>query len=369
MSGQQRCIRGVTRREFVKGGAAAGVGVSLIGTGGFRALARKPSAGRQTEYTIAFIQGVIADNFYITMDCGARAKAAEIGGVTIETQGPERFLPDLQTPILNAVVQSRPDAIMMAPVNAEAMIAPIQAAIDAGIPVCCVDTTINSDIQLADVATDNVEGGRLAARGLAEAIGNQGKVFVVNVIPGISTTDLREQGFREEIANYPDIRYLGQEYCNDDANVAAQITAARLQSDPDLAGIFGTNLFAAQGAAAAVREQGQTGVVRIVGFDAGPVQVQDLQSGVVDLLIAQHPGDIGEIAVQLIVDYLNSGQPPQQKELVTGATLVTRDTIDQPEVARYLYVAECADYVLSNATPVAAMPSGATPAAGGTPTT
>jgi ribose transport system substrate-binding protein len=225
MSGQRGVCRRVTRREVVRSGAAAGLGVSLLGMGGARTLARRPAARAQNEYTIAFIQGVIADNFYITMDCGARAKAAEIGGVTIDTQGPERFLPDLQTPILNAVVQTRPDAIMMAPVNAQQMIAPIQAAIDAGVPVLCVDTTINSDIQLADVATDNVEGGRLAARGLAEAIGGQGKVFVVNVIPGISTTDMREQGFREEIANYPDIEYVGQEYCNDDINVAAQVTA------------------------------------------------------------------------------------------------------------------------------------------------
>ena len=355
MSRQPRLIRRVTRRDFVRSGTAAGLGVSLLGVGGMRAVARRSSARRQgNDYTIAFIQGVIADNFYITMDCGARAKAAEIGGVTIDTQGPERFDATLQTPILNAVVQSRPDAIMMAPNDRQAMIAPIQAALDAGVPVFCVDTTIDSDIQLADVATDNVEGGRLAARGLAQAIGEEGKVFVVNVIPGISTTDMREEGFREEIANYPNIEYLGQEYCNDDANVAAQITSARLQSDPDLAGIFGTNLFAAQGAAAAVREQGRTGEVKLVGFDAGPTQVQDLRSEAVDLLIAQHPGDIGEIAVQLIVDYLNSGEAPDPKELVTGATIVTRDNIDDPEVARYLYLADCADYELSNATPVPA---------------
>ena len=361
MSDQRWTVRRATRRDLVKGGALAGVGLSLVGVGGLRgnrALARRQGS----EYTIAFIQGVLNDNFYITMDCGARAKAEQIGGVTIETQGPAQFDATLQTPLLNAVVQSRPDAIMIAPNDVQAMIAPIQAAVDAGIPVFCVDTTINSDIQLVDIATDNVEGGRLAARGLAEAIGEQGKVFVVNVKPGISTTDGREAGFVEEIANYPNIEYVGREYCNDDQNIAAQVTAARLQSDPDLAGIFGTNLFAAQGAAQAVREQGKQGVVKIVGFDAGPTQVEQLRSGVVDLLIAQHPGEIGEIAVQVIVDYLNTGQPPEPKELVTGATIVTRDNIDDPEVARYLYLADCDDYVLSNATPVAATPS--TPAAG-----
>ena len=348
----------LNRRSILRAAACAGAGFTLFAPLGFRA------AARQDSFTIAFIQGVIGDNFYITMDCGARAKAEALGNITIDTQGPDRFDQTLQTPILNAVVQSAPDAIMMAPNDRQGMIAPIQAAIDAGVPVLCVDTTIDSDIQLGDVATDNVEGGRLAARGLADLIGGKGKVFVVNTIPGVSTTDQREEGFREAIeAEFPDIVYLGQEYDNDDANVAAQITAARLQSDPDLSGIFGTNLFSAQGAAAAVREQGLQGKVKLVGFDAGPTQVQDLRSEVVDILIAQHPGDIGEIAVQLLHDFLTTGEAPDPKDFVTGATIVTRDNIDDPEVARYLYVADCANYTLANALPQPAASPVATPTA------
>jgi ribose transport system substrate-binding protein len=335
--------------------------MTLFAPIGFRASARQDS------FQIAFIQGIVGDNFYTTMDCGARAKAEALGNITIDTQAPERFDQTLLTPILSAVVQTKPDAIMMAPNDRRGMIAPIQAAIDAGVPVLCVDTTIESDIQLGDIATDNLEGGRLAARGLVEAIGGAGKLFVVNVKPGISTTDMREEGFRDALANeFPDVVYLGQEYCNDDANVAAEVTSARLQSDPDLAGIFGTNLFAAHGAAAAVRQQGLQGKVKIVGFDAGPTQVQDLKTEVVDLLIAQHPGDIGEVAIQFLHDFLTTGEVPMPNELVTGATIVTRDNIEDPEVARYLYVADCADYTLTNATAEEAEVGGtpaATPAA------
>ncbi len=353
---ERRCgVRRITRRTVVQGGIALGAGITLVGSGRRAVGAR--AVRRQGGYQIAFIQGVIGDNFYITMYCGARARAEQLGA-TIDTQGPQQFDQTLQTPILNAVVQSQPDAIMMAPNDAQGMIAPIQAAIDAGIPVFLVDTTINSDIQLADVSTDNVEGGRLAARGLAEAIGGEGTVFVVNVQPGVSTTDQREQGFAEEIANYPDIEYLGQEYSNNDANRAAEIVTARLQADPDLAGICGTNLFSAQGAAAGIRQAGRQGQVQMVGFDAGPTQVEDLRSEVVDILIAQHPGEIGETAVQLIVDYLETGDLPDPAQITTGTTIVTRDNIDDPEVARYLYVADCADYVSAQGTPVA----GATPA-------
>src|ERR671913_739946 len=258
MNTHDRSVNKLSRRTLVRASVYAGAGFTLFAPLGFRASARQDS------FTIAFIQGVIADNFYITMDCGARAKAESLGNITIDTQGPERFDQTLQTPILSAVVQTAPSAIMMAPNDRRGMIAPIQAAIDAGVPVLCVDTTIDSDIQLGDVATDNVEGGRLAARGLAEQIGGAGQGFVVHVISGGSTTDQREEGFREELeSEFPDIEYLGQEYCDDDANIAAQVTSARLQSDPDLAGIFGTNIFSAQGAAAALREKGLQGKVRM----------------------------------------------------------------------------------------------------------
>ncbi|MCC2629419.1 MAG: Twin-arginine translocation pathway signal, partial [Thermomicrobiales bacterium] len=207
MNTVDRSNTALSRRSILRASVYAGAGFTLFAPLGFRASARQDS------FSIAFIQGIIGDNFYI--------------------KAPERFDQTLQTPILNAVVQSAPDAIMMAPNDRRGMIAPIQAAIDAGVPVLCVDTTIDAEIQLGDVATDNVEGGRLAARGLAEQIGAAGKVFVVNVKPGISTTDQREEGFREALeSEFPDIEYLGQEYCDDDANIAAQVTSARLQSDP-----------------------------------------------------------------------------------------------------------------------------------------
>ncbi len=350
---------GVSRRSMLKAGAGAMVGVTIFGAPRLGVMAQ------DAPIRIAFIQGVIGDNFYITMDCGAQAKAKELGNITVETQGPEQFDQTLQTPILNAVIQTKPDAIMMAPNDVKGMIAPIQAAIDAGIPVLCVDTTIDSDIQIADVSTDNTEGGRLAARGLAEALGGKGKVMVVNTKPGISTTDQRGAGFKEEIAKFPDIEFVGEEFCDNDANKAAAIVSAKLQSDPDLNGVFGTNLFSAQGAAAGVREQGKTGTVKVVGFDAGPQQVQDLKSEVVDMLIAQHPGEIGEVAVQLISDYLKNGSV-DPKKYVTGATIVTRDNLESPEAQQALYVADCSAYSLTNAKPTPAEAEGdaeATPTA------
>jgi ribose transport system substrate-binding protein len=276
------------------------------------------------------------------MACGAQ-QAADERGAELNIQAGERWDAAIQTTLLNAVVQSDPDAILIAPNDRVAMIAPIQAAIDAGIAVFTVDTFIQEEIAIANIASDNVLGGRMAGEALAELIGGQGKVYVNNVIAGISTTDQRQEGFEEAIAEFPDIEYVGFDYNGDDPTTAASQTAATLQSHPDLAGIFGTNLFSAQGAARAVAEAGLTGTVKIVGFDAGPQQVADLQNEVVDVLIAQHPYDIGYNAVNMAVDYLETGEEPAEKVVTTGYTVVTRDNIDDPEVARYLYVADCSE--------------------------
>jgi ribose transport system substrate-binding protein len=340
--------RQLSRRRLVGTTAAAGLGITLFGTASLRT-----GAAQDEPYRIVLVQGVTGDEFYVSMACGAQAAADELG-VELEVQGPERFDATLQAPLLSAVVQSAPDAILIAPNDRAAMIAPIQEAIDAGIAVFTVDTFIDSDIAVANIASDNVEGGRIAARALAELIDESGKVFVVNVIPGVSTTDQRAEGFFEELANYPDIVDLGQEYSNNDPTQAASIVNARLQSDPDLAGIFGTNLFSAQGAAVAIDQAGLQGEVKVVSFDAGPTQVEQLESGTVDALIAQHPYDIGYTGVQMAVDYLDTGTAPAETVVTTGYSIVTEETIDDPEVSRYLYVADCSEITSDVASPEAA---------------
>src|SRR3954452_22221434 len=162
-------------------------------------------------------------------------------------------------------------------------------------------------------------------------IGGKGKVFVVNVKPGISTTDAREKGFVAG-AKAAGLDYVGREYSNDKPEQAAAKTKAALQKNPDLKGIFGTNLFAAEGAATGVREAGAKNV-KIVGFDAGPKQVQDLKDGVVQALIAQKPADIGAQGVQQAYNALTGKSTT--KKIGTESTTITKDNLADSQVALY----------------------------------
>jgi ribose transport system substrate-binding protein len=295
--------------------------------------------GGEEQFDIVLIQGVAGDEFYITMDCGAR-EAAEQLGVNYSVQGPNEFDPTEQIPIVEAVTAQQPDAILIAPTERTALIGPLQAAQDAGITVVLVDTIVDDpNIGVSRIATDNVEGGRVAGEALVDLIGGQGTVFVNTTQPGVSTVEERVQGFEEVISEEPGIEYLGAEFNNDDPTRAAEITSAVLADNPDLAGIFATNLFSAEGAATALREAGAQEQVQLVGFDASPGQVAQLEEGLVQALVAQNPREIGFQGVQTAVASLRGED--FEAQITTPLTVVTQDTLDDPEVRDTLYLGEC----------------------------
>ncbi|MEX0817795.1 MAG: ABC transporter substrate-binding protein [Gaiellales bacterium] len=295
--------------------------------------------GGEEQLDIVLIQGVAGDEFYITMDCGAAAAAEELG-VNYSVQGPSEFDPTEQIPIVEAVTAQQPDAILIAPTERTALAGPLQAAQDAGITVVLVDTIVDDpNIGISRIATDNVEGGRVAGEALVELIGGEGTVFVNTTQPGVSTVEERVQGFEEVIEGEPGIEYLGAEFNNDDATRAAEITSAVLAGNPDLAGIFATNLFSAEGAATALREAGAQEQVQLVGFDASPGQVGQLEEGLVQALVAQNPREIGVQGVQTAVASLRG--EPFEEQITTPLTVVTQENLDDPAVRDTLYLGEC----------------------------
>ena len=290
------------------------------------------ASGGGDNYKMTLIAGVKGDEFYITMNCGAQAEAQK-QGVDLDFQGPDQFDATLQTPIVNGVLAKKPDAILIAPTDAKAMYVPIKQAADAGIKIVLVDTTLEqADLAVSQIASDNVGGGRAAAKALAEAMGGSGAVFVNNTKPGISTTDQRAQGFEEE-AKTLGLEYTGMEYNQDQPDKAAAITKAQLAKNPELKGIFATNLFGAEGAATGLREAGKQDTVKIVGFDAGPKQVKDLQEGLLQALVAQRPADIGAQGVQQAVAALK-GEPTKAK-IGTGSAILTKENLAQNQDAVY----------------------------------
>src|SRR6516164_7165736 len=298
----------------------------------------------EKKYTIALIPGLTTDAFYITMHRGAQA-AADALGVELIFQGAPDFNPVQQVSVLNAIIGRKPDAILIAPTDKTQLIEPLKKAAAAGIAVVTVDTFIgdgryqtgsgDADFPLSYVASDNVMGGQIAARALAKAIGDKGKVYVSNVKPGISTTDQREEGFKLEMKKHPGITVLETEYNDDDANKAAAQLQSVLARNADLAGVFGANLFSALGAANGVKQAGALGKVKVVAFDAPSSIVDQIKSGLVDIAIAQHPAEIGYYGVVSAYAHLTGHSIPTL--IGTGFTVIDKTNVDDPNVRKYVY--------------------------------
>lgn len=292
---------------------------------------------------IGFLPGVV-DPFYQVMELGVNQAVADFG-LEVVTQYPDTWGPTVQTPILDAMIaRGDLDYLITAPTDREQMIAPLQAAIDAGIRVITVDTFLGDGdyvngpvtFPISYIGSDNVEGGRIAARALGDVLGGQGQVYIQNTTVGTSTTEQRSQGFREGIAEFPDMEIVSEDYNGDDANTAAEQTSAVLQREPELAGIFGVNVFSATGAGNAVTNAGLGGAVQVIAFDATQDAIQNLRDGVVTLVIAQKPSDMGYLAVEFaMADWRGVTSLP--RHVTTGYAVINADNVDDPEVARFIY--------------------------------
>jgi ribose transport system substrate-binding protein len=288
------------------------------------AVAAPPKATKN--YNIQFIQGVTGEQIYITMQCGAEAEAAKLG-VTVKTQGPQKFDPTLQKPILDSVVAGKPDAILIAPTDVTAMQTPLKVAAEKGIKVILVDTTTEDpSYATSAIASDNVGGGKAAFEAIKKLNPGGGKVMVMSTDPGVSTVDLRIKGFEEAAKADPAFKYLPVQYSHNDPATAANLMGSALQKDPDIVGVFAANLFSAEGTATAVKQAGKSTTVKIASFDAGPNQVKRLRDGTIQALVAQQPGIIGQYGVDEAVAALDGGTITPKVQ--TGFTIITKDNID-----------------------------------------
>lgn len=317
--------------------------VAALAVAGAMALGAQ-AANAEGKIKIGFLPGVV-DPFYQVMQIGVEQAAKDLG-IEVVTQVPPTWGVEAETPILNAMI-ARGDLnyIITAPVDKDQMVAPLQAAVDAGIKVITVDTFLGDgnyvtgkvNFPISYIGSDNVEGGRIAARGLAKALGGKGSVYINSTNPNVSSVEGREVGFKEVMAKeFPDIKVYGPDYNLDDMNKAQQQTAAMLEQHPDLGGVFGTNVFSAQGAGTAVVNAGLGGHVQVVAYDATKAAIELMDNGVVSLVLAQKPFDMGYLAVEFAqADAAGVTSLPRRVE--TGFAIIDKDNVKDPAYARFIY--------------------------------
>ncbi len=334
-SGQARRRARLVGSAAVMAAGTTAMSLALVAPSSAARVAATPKAAKK--FTIALVPGLTVDPFYITMERGAAAEAAKLG-VKLIWQGGTTFSPTTQIPVVESLLAEHPSALLIAPTDVVALKAPIEKFVRAGIPVISVDTTLtDTSILDARITSDNFQGGELAAETIAKLAHYKGQVAVDNVNPGISTTDARQAGFIAQIKKYPHMSVAAVEYNTDSPTLAASQTKDMVLKFPKLVGIFGTNLYGAQGAGEAIAAAGKKGKIFVAGYDAEPATVKLLKKGVINVLVIQQPAVEGADAVKFAYDILTGHKSAVPKATLVPNIVGTTANSSNPSITKYYY--------------------------------
>ena len=288
---------------------------------------QKGDTSSSDNYQVAVIPKSVNMDFWSTVHEGAIAAADSIGGIDILWKGTSDES-DIagQIMLLETFMINQVDAIVIAATDAQGLVPVIRQAVTEGIPVITIDSNTDPPISASFVATDNMAAARNAARMMAEMVGGEGQIALIPHMAGSATSNEREIGFKEGLADYPGLELVATRYSNSDNARAMQITEDLLTGFPDLAGIFATSEPTSIGVARALEARDLAGDVVLISFDAAPQQLEDLKSGVGHALIVQNPYAMGFEGVEQAHALLTGQTPPPRID--TGVIFLTRDNLD-----------------------------------------
>jgi ribose transport system substrate-binding protein len=297
------------------------------------------NSGGGSGKTVAFISGGKGIGFYTSMYCGIQAEAKKMGISTSQT-APDKFDPSLQTPIVEAVTAQKPDGVLIAPDDAVAMQGPVTAMAASGIKVGLVDTTLKDTSKTAfQIASDNTQGGALAADEVNKLTGGSGTVLVLTLGPGVTTDAERVAGFQAQIKKYPGLKLLPVQDTQDDATKTASIVSSTLSAQPGLKAIFATDEVSSFGAITGLQNAKATGTVKLVGFDADEKMVEAIRNGTVDATVSQSPYQIGVRGIDLMAKVM-AGQSVKAAN-TTPLAVVTKANLDDASTQQFIYKTSC----------------------------
>ncbi|MDR2798786.1 MAG: ABC transporter substrate-binding protein [Treponema sp.] len=277
---------------------------------------------------VIFIAMDSIDEHWLKVKAGTEDKAKELGNVALSFNAPPgKVDANVQLQMVEDAITQKMDAILLAPLDKDALSPGVDRAKAAGIKVIIIDSAVSTSNYDAFLSTDNGAAGRTAADQLATLINETGKIAIINAQPGAGTAMVRENDFKDQIAKkYPHITIVGTQFSDGDKTKALNIATDFMTANPDLAGIYATNEGSTVGAGNAIEQAGKAGVIKFVGFDWSADTKALIERGVLQATMVQNPYQMGYLGVQAAVDAYNGKSI--QRTVDTGVTVATKDNID-----------------------------------------
>jgi len=324
--------------------SALAAGLLVLGCG----KSDSPEAGRKgSERRFAVIPKGLTHEHWKAVEAGAKKAAAEVGNVEIiYKSAPKEDDTQLQINLVESFVSSRVDGIILAPLSDQALLRPVQMAVQAKIPVIVFDSALAGQVGkdfVCYVGTDNYKAGVLGGQRLGQVMQGQGTVLLLRYAESSASTREREQGFldalKKDFAGVSVIdppQYAGAEVNSAKKAAENMITAHLGKFD----GVFCPNETSAAGMLIALEDRQLAGKVRFVGFDANPRVIAGVRDGKVDGVVLQDPFKMGYQSVKQMLDHLAGKPVPPSTD--TGAAVATPQNLDSPEIYRLLHPLEAA---------------------------
>ncbi len=286
---------------------------------------------RSGQKLIGVIPKATSHLFFISVHAGVDQAARDLH-VEVLWNGPQNETDYArQIEIVDAMITRQVSAIAISATDEEALVAPLERAIRAGIPVTVFDSAVNIDNYVSFIATDNYAAGCTAARTLAGFIGSKGNVGMVMQKPGGTSTVLRERGFDATIAKeFPRIQVVARQYGMADPARSRDAAEDILTAHPNLAGLFASSEAASLGSIQAIKNRNLSGKVKLVTFDFSKAHVEALKDGTINAMLVQDPFRIGYEAVKSLAEKLNGQTPPRRMQL--AARVILKSDLNKPEV-------------------------------------
>ncbi len=313
-----------------------------LGVCGCQRASRSASAASGKKvYRIAVIPKGTSHDFWYSVHAGARKAANELDDVEITWTGPEsEGNTRRQIEIVEGFIANGYDGICLAPLDAVALRKPVEQAIANGIPVVIFDSAL-ADLSgtVSYVATNNYRGGKVAGDYLAKLLDGKGEIILMRYAVNSESTEQREQGFLDAIAEHPELHLLSADkHAGPDEQGAIELGENLLTDFGDrVDGIFCPNQSTASGMLTVLERdiRGLAGKVKFVGFDAGEHIAQGLKKGILHATVLQDPVQMGYDAVRTMYDHLRGKEVPSRVEV--PETLATHEDFDDPRIQQLLY--------------------------------
>jgi ribose transport system substrate-binding protein len=243
---------------------------------------------------------------------------------------------DDQIAIMQGVIESKPDGIVLAASDYDRLRAPVQRAIEAGIPVVTVDSHVDNDQVVSFVGTNNVEAGIRAGEEMLTLVRSDATIAIVSHVPGVATAIEREEGVRRALNTRGQSgTTLGPDYAMNDEDRAREIVERLVSPEIGVDGIIALNETSTVGVSRAIADMGLQGEVRVVGFDASTEEVSFLEQGVVQALVVQKPFNMGYLSLETLARRIR-GEPVDER-VDTGSVVVRATNMYDEDVQRLIF--------------------------------